>query len=135
MLTADDIVLPVVYTEASPLSLVSPSGWATEALLTGGVPLRDLWEIVTSLYEQVDDERDFYAEEAAAVIEKWMKSRESIPAAEVSLCDGQLYGMLMMQVEQFASAYLLRSRADDHDERKNETRRKLQAAKTAAQKF
>lgn len=46
-----DVLLSVVYDEAS--QVVGEPGWASAALLDGGVPLRDLWEGVTSLYEEV----------------------------------------------------------------------------------
>lgn len=40
-----------MYAEAG--GIRGSPGWATEALLDGGVPLRDLWEAVMSLHEEV----------------------------------------------------------------------------------
>lgn len=31
----------------------SPAGWASEALLEGGVPIRECWEAVMGLHDQV----------------------------------------------------------------------------------
>lgn len=46
-----DLVLPVIYAETS--TIRGFPGWASEALLDGGVPLRDLWEAVTNYFEDV----------------------------------------------------------------------------------
>lgn len=50
-----DIVLPVIYAEAG--AIRGTVGWASEALVDGGVPLRDLWEAVMSLYEEVSSSK------------------------------------------------------------------------------
>lgn len=84
----------------------SPAGWASEALLEGGVPIRECWEGVMGLHDQVghrlsvvfctttdpddyqadsDEERDFHAEEAGVLTGRWMRERDAIPAAEVLL--------------------------------------------------
>jgi len=48
-----DIILPVVYTEASRMASCSSVGWASEALLEGGVPVRECWEAVMGLHDPV----------------------------------------------------------------------------------
>lgn len=48
-----EIVLRVVYESALPLAPASNEGWATAALLEGGVPTRECWEEVTALTETV----------------------------------------------------------------------------------
>ena len=48
-----DIVLPIVYTDAAVMAASTPAGWASEALLEGGVPLRECWEAVMGLHDQV----------------------------------------------------------------------------------
>ena len=94
----------MVYTEAVPLASLSPAGWASEALLEGGVPVRECWEAVMALHDQVggylslqsveltvilksenEEERDFYADEAGVLVERWMRERDAIPAADVGL--------------------------------------------------
>ena len=52
-----DIVLPVVYTEAAGMAATSSAGWASEALLEGGVPVRECWEAVMGLHDQVGSSR------------------------------------------------------------------------------
>ncbi len=52
-LTGEDIILPVVYTEEAGIAATSPAGWASEALLEGGVPLRECWEAVMGFHDQV----------------------------------------------------------------------------------
>lgn len=112
-----DIVLPVIYSQAILVASSSDEGWATRALLEGGVEIRDAWEILAALHDQADrdDEREFYAEEAGVIVERWVENRDIIPAAEV---------------EQFASSYLLRT-GGGGDERKIRTRERMQKAKQA----
>lgn len=78
-----DIMIPVVYAEAA----VYPGspGWTSTTLLDAGVPLRDLWEAVTGLYENSDDEeREFFAEQISILAQRWTSQMDEIPAAEVS---------------------------------------------------
>ncbi|WVQ84070.1 hypothetical protein IAT38_006215 [Cryptococcus sp. DSM 104549] len=113
-----DIMVPVVYGESA--SYPGRHGWVTIALLEGGVALRDLWEAVTSLYENSDDdEREYYAEQMSVLASEWLNHKSEIPAAEM---------------ERFASAYLLRTNGQQ-DEARRETREKLTAAKQAAVRY
>ncbi|WWC87143.1 uncharacterized protein L201_002029 [Kwoniella dendrophila CBS 6074] len=115
-----DIMVPVVYAEAQGCQ-GGRAGWASSALLDGGVPLRDLWEAAVGLYENSDDdERDYYAEEVSVLTSKWIGKKDEIPAAEV---------------ERFASAYLLRTNGTQMDQAKRETRDRLTAAKQAAVRY
>nr|XP_019008734.1 nuclear pore complex protein Nup155 [Kwoniella pini CBS 10737]OCF47515.1 nuclear pore complex protein Nup155 [Kwoniella pini CBS 10737] len=115
-----DIMVPVVYAEAQGAQGGS-AGWASIALLDGGVPLRDLWEATVGLYENSDDdERDYYAEEVSVLASRWVSRKDEIPAAEV---------------ERFASAYLLRTNGGPLDEVKRDTRDRLTAAKQAAVRY
>lgn len=104
-----DIVLPLVYGLASELK--GEPGWATRALLAGGVGAREVWDAIVALSEETDD-REFYAQEAAVVLDKWVKGEVNLPPAEV---------------EQFTTSFLLRfpGAAD-------ETRKTLQKAKDKA---
>nr|XP_018265732.1 nuclear pore complex protein Nup155 [Kwoniella dejecticola CBS 10117]OBR87890.1 nuclear pore complex protein Nup155 [Kwoniella dejecticola CBS 10117] len=115
-----DIMVPVVYAEAQGVQGGS-AGWASIALLDGGVPLRDLWEAAVGLYENSDDdERDYYAEEVSVIASRWIGRKEEIPAAEV---------------ERFASAYLLRTNGAPLDDVRRGTRDRLTAAKQAAVRY
>ncbi|WVF70035.1 hypothetical protein IAT40_004822 [Kwoniella sp. CBS 6097] len=115
-----DILVPVVYAEAQGAA-GGQAGWASSALLEGGVPLRDLWEAGVGLYENSDDdERDYYAEELSILASRWIGSKDEIPAAEV---------------ERFASAYLLRISGAQLDEAKRDTKDRLIAAKQAAVRY
>ncbi|OCF37542.1 nuclear pore complex protein Nup155 [Kwoniella heveanensis BCC8398] len=115
-----DIMVPVVYAEAQG-AVGGQAGWASSALLEGGVPLRDLWEAGVGLYENSDDdERDYYAEELSVIASRWIGRKDEIPAAEV---------------ERFASAYLLRISGAQLDEAKRETKDRLTAAKQAAVRY
>ncbi|WVQ69011.1 uncharacterized protein L199_007223 [Kwoniella botswanensis] len=115
-----DIMIPVVYAEAQGCQ-GGQAGWASSALLEGGVPLRDLWEAAVGLYENSDDdERDYYAEEVSVIASRWINKKDEIPAAEV---------------ERFASAYLLRTNGAPMNEAKRDTRDRLTAAKQAAVRY
>ncbi|WWD22088.1 hypothetical protein CI109_106577 [Kwoniella shandongensis] len=115
-----DIMVPVVYAEATGCEGGEP-GWVSQALLEGGVPLRDLWEAVTGLYENSDDEeREYYAGEISVLAAKWVDRRDEIPAAEV---------------ERFASAYLLRTNGAQGDEARRATRERFTTAKQAAVRY
>ncbi|WRT64996.1 uncharacterized protein IL334_001937 [Kwoniella shivajii] len=115
-----DIMVPVVYAEAQGCS-GGQAGWATMALLDGGVPLHDLWEATVGLYENSDDEeRDYYAEEVSVIASRWIGRKDEIPAAEV---------------ERFASAYLLRTNGAPLDDVRRGTRERLTAAKQAAVRY
>ncbi|KLT44819.1 nucleoporin-domain-containing protein [Cutaneotrichosporon oleaginosum] len=114
-----DLVLPIVYGHASEVG--GAPGWATRALLAGGVALRDLWDAVLALHDETPSE--FYAEEAAAVLQRWLdtpRAEQDLPAAEV---------------ENFASKYILRTQGQSLDARRAETRKVMQSAKAAAGRF
>lgn len=117
-----DIVLPIVYAFASD-SPQGEAGWATRALLAGGVPLREVWDAITALHDEAGDTQ-FYAEEAAAAMQRWLdaesKGDSSLPAAEV---------------ENFAAKYLLRTQGQSVDARRAETRKVMSQAKAAAARF
>lgn len=119
-----DIVLPIVYGFAADHASSSEAGWATRALLAGGVPLREAWDAVLALHDEATDAREFYAEEAAAAMQRWLDARgardEALPAAEV---------------EQFASKYILRTQGQSVDARRAETRKVMQQAKAAAARY
>lgn len=115
-----DLILPLVYNEAAPLRDETAAGWATRALLAGGVGLRDLWDVVVALHDEAADAREYYAEEAAAVLAQWLKTRDGLPPADV---------------EQFASAYVLRTNGATLDARRGETRKTMQEAKAVAGRF
>lgn len=66
------------------------------------------------------DQQAHYDEEAAVLAERWIRSKEEIPAAEV---------------ERFASAYLLRTNAGDIDERTRRTRERMTSARAAAGRY
>ncbi|KIR29674.1 nuclear pore complex protein Nup155 [Cryptococcus deuterogattii LA55] len=113
-----DIMIPVVYAEAA--GYPGSPGWASTTLLDAGVPLRDLWEAVTGLYENSDDEeREFYAEQISILAQRWMSQMDEIPAAEI---------------ERFASAYILRTNGASDDSTRA-IRDKLLAAKQVAVKY
>ncbi|TYJ54289.1 hypothetical protein B9479_005048 [Cryptococcus floricola] len=110
-----DIIVPAVYGEAS--GFPGQPGWASIALLDAGVSLRDLWEAVIALYETSDDDdREYYAEQASVIAERWMDKKDEIPAAEV---------------ERFASAYVLRANGA-LDNVRRDVRDRLVAAKQIA---
>ena len=48
-----EIVIHAVYASALPLASTSGQGWATEALLDGGIPIRECFEELTALTESV----------------------------------------------------------------------------------
>jgi nuclear pore complex protein Nup155 len=62
-------------------------------LIDGGVPLREIWEILVALNDQVDDDDDheFYAEEAGVILLGWLEDRDSIPATEVRAIKVDIY--------------------------------------------
>lgn len=111
-------MIPVVYAEAA--GYPGSPGWASTTLLDAAVPLRDLWEAVTGLYENSDDEeREFYAEQISILAQRWMSQMDEIPAAEI---------------ERFASAYILRTNGASDDSTRA-IRDKLLAAKQVAVKY
>ncbi|KAK8846777.1 hypothetical protein IAR55_005865 [Kwoniella newhampshirensis] len=115
-----DIMVPVVYAEATGCE-GGEVGWVSQALLDGGVPLRDLWEAVTGLYDNSDDEeREYYTEEVSILAAQWAGRKAEIPAAEV---------------ERFASAYLLRTNGAPADEARRATRERFTMAKQAAVRY
>nr|ODO01102.1 hypothetical protein L204_01827 [Cryptococcus depauperatus CBS 7855] len=64
-----DIIVPLVYEEA--VRCPQPAGWASMALLDTSISLRDLWEIVSKLYENSDDsKREFFAEQMSFMTQK-----------------------------------------------------------------
>ena len=111
-----EIIVPLVYTEAVHVAAGSIEGWATNALLEGGVPLRECWDELSALAEkaQLEEEREFYTEELGVVVEKWIEDRDSIHLAEV---------------ERFVSAYLLRVTAGSLDERGVRTKDRMTRAR------
>lgn len=115
-----DIVLPIVYSYGSDNSF--EAGWATRALLAGGVPLRDAWDVILELYDEADTE--YYAEEAAAAMQRWLDA----PGGR----DGELPAA---EVENFAAKYILRTQGQSLDQRRAETRKTMQNAKAAAARF
>lgn len=119
-----DVILPVIYSESAPFTESTNPGWVSEALLAGGVSLRDLWDIVSSMHDEAGDAdtREFYAEEAAALISQWLKdpSAHTLPPADV---------------EQFASAYLLRTNGQTLEPRRAETRKVMTTAKSVAGRY
>lgn len=131
-----DIMIPVVYAEAA--GYPGSPGWASTTLLDAGVPLRDLWEAVTGLYENSDDEeREFYAEQISILAQRWMSQMDEIPAAEVSDCHlpgVSIIAYYLPQIERFASAYILRTNGASDDSTRT-IRDKLLAAKQAAVKY
>ena len=131
-----DIVLPIVFGAVG--RIPHEPGMASSALLEGGVPLREVWETIRAMSEAAEGEREFLAEEAAAVFEHWLHDRRAIPAAEVCPSPAKHRVYADVQVETFASAYLLRGPQGSNGEaegRREDTRRKMQAAKTAATRF
>lgn len=119
-----DIVLPLVYTWAAERydAETAPAGWVTRALLSGGVGLRETWDVSVALHEEAGEpaDREFYAEQAAAAAREWLETGEGLPAAEV---------------ENFASNYALRAGEGGIDSRRAETRKTMLAAKAAASRF
>ncbi|WOO79208.1 putative nucleoporin [Vanrija pseudolonga] len=115
-----DIVLPVVYGEAAPHRAATEAGWASKALLAGGVGLRDLWDAVVALHDEAVDYREYYAEEAATLITVWLDNKTGLPPADV---------------EQFASAYMLRTNGVQLDQRLSDTRNTMSKAKNTAGQF
>jgi nuclear pore complex protein Nup155 len=114
-----DIVLPIVYGHAAEVG--GDAGWATRALLAGGVSLRDVWDAVLALHDESPSE--FYAEEAAVVLQRWLdapRAQQDLPAAEV---------------ENFAAKYILRTQGQSLDARRAATRKVMQSAKAAAGRF
>ncbi|BEJ12146.1 hypothetical protein CspHIS471_0206060 [Cutaneotrichosporon sp. HIS471] len=114
-----DIVLPIVYGYASEVG--GEPGWATRALVAGGVTPRDVWDSVLALYDESPSE--FYAEEAAAILQRWLdtpRPQQDLPAAEV---------------ENFAAKYILRTQGQSLDARRAATRKVMQSAKTATGRF
>jgi nuclear pore complex protein Nup155 len=82
------------------------------------------------------DDQMFFTEEAAVLAERWITSKEQIPAAEVSALGRTTeFELTLRQVERFASAYLLRANAADMDERTRRTRERMTAAKAAAGRY
>lgn len=92
-----EIVIHAVYSSAFPLASTSGQGWATEALLDGGIPIRECFEELTALTESVsgafgrvddqaesEEERQFFVEEAAIIADRWARDRDAIPLADVS---------------------------------------------------
>jgi nuclear pore complex protein Nup155 len=117
-----DLILPLVYGEAAPYEESTAPGWATEALHAGGVGLRDLWDAVTMMHDEMAPEtREYFAEEAAALLAIWLKH----PSLDLPPAD----------VDQFATAYILRTQGATLDARRSETRKMMNAAKAAAAKF
>ncbi|ORX34408.1 Non-repetitive/WGA-negative nucleoporin C-terminal-domain-containing protein [Kockovaella imperatae] len=112
----EDIVIGVVYSEALLLGSSAEEGWITRAMLEGGVPMRECWEVVMISHDQAetDEEREFYAEEAGVLADLWVHERDSIHLAEV---------------ERFVSAYLLRTQAAQMDDRKRRTKEMMNRAK------
>jgi len=122
-----DLVLPLVYTEAAPHRDTTAPGWATEAMLAGGVGLRDLWDVATLMHDEAPaEDREYFAEEAAAVISAWLKNASG---------PGLQHDLPPADVEHFASAYLLRTQGAALDARRSETRKVMNAAKSAAARF
>ncbi|KAK4686014.1 hypothetical protein P7C73_g4121, partial [Tremellales sp. Uapishka_1] len=115
-----EIVLPVVFAHAAAHFETSSAGWASLALLDGGLGIRDLFEAIVALRDQEEVERDFYDEEASVVLSKWLDQKDSIPAAEV---------------ERFASGYLLQSTGSSVDPRKVQVRDRMHRAKVAAGRY
>ena len=111
-----DIVLPLIYGLTSELH--GEPGWTTRSLLAGGVGARELWDTIVALSEETD-QREFYAEEAAVVLQQWVDGKCQLPPAEV---------------EQYTTSYLLRH-PKGGEKGHDQTRKTLQAAKNKASTY